>query len=57
MVAILAGEDSIRDVIAYPKTQRGADPMSGAPSPVDEAQLMKELSVKVVRPAVEKKPN
>jgi aspartyl-tRNA synthetase len=55
LVALLAGEDSIRDVIAYPKTQKGSDPMSGAPSPVDEAQLLKELSVKIVRPQPDKK--
>jgi aspartyl-tRNA synthetase len=34
-VAILCGEDSIRDVIAYPKTQKGSDPMSGAPSVIN----------------------
>ncbi len=33
LVALLAGEDNIREVIAYPKTQSGADLMSGAPAP------------------------
>jgi aspartyl-tRNA synthetase len=51
LVALLAGEESIRDVIAFPKTQRGCDPMSGAPSAVDEAQVLKELAVRIVRPA------
>ena len=45
IVAILAGRDSIRDVIAFPKTASGGDPLTGAPAPVDEAQL-KELAVK-----------
>jgi aspartyl-tRNA synthetase len=44
MVAIAAGEESIRDVIAFPKTSGGTDPLTGSPSPVDEKQL-KELGL------------
>ncbi|HNA59602.1 MAG TPA: aspartate--tRNA ligase [Elusimicrobiota bacterium] len=55
LVALLTGEDSIRDVIAFPKTQRGADPMSGAPSTVDEAQLLKELALRIARTPEPKK--
>ena len=39
LVAILAGEDNIREVIAFPKTQSGTDLMSGAPKEVTERQL------------------
>jgi aspartyl-tRNA synthetase len=39
LVMLLAGEDSIRDVIPFPKTQTGADVMTGAPAAVDEPQL------------------
>ena len=39
IVSILAARDSIRDVIAFPKTASGADPLTGAPAPVDEHQL------------------
>ncbi len=39
LVAILAGEENIREVIAFPKTQSGADPMTGSPTPVDPKQL------------------
>jgi aspartyl-tRNA synthetase len=45
IVAILAGRESIRDVIAFPKTASGGDPLTGAPAPVDEQQL-RELAVK-----------
>jgi len=51
IVAILAGRDSIRDVIAFPKTASGGDPLTGAPAPVDAPQL-RELGVKsLVQPA------
>jgi aspartyl-tRNA synthetase len=39
LVMLLAGEDSIRDVIPFPKTQTGADALTGAPTPVDADQL------------------
>jgi aspartyl-tRNA synthetase len=39
LVAVLAGEENIREVIAFPKTQSGADPLTGAPGPIDPAQL------------------
>ena len=43
---LLAGADSIRDVIAFPKTSSGGDPMTGAPSTVTAEQL-KELRVRL----------
>jgi aspartyl-tRNA synthetase len=46
IVALLAGADSIREVIAFPKTSSGADLLTGAPAPLDEAQL-RELGVRV----------
>ncbi len=39
IVALAAGETNIREVIAFPKTQTAFDPLTGAPAPVDEAQL------------------
>jgi aspartyl-tRNA synthetase len=46
IVALLHGADSIRDVIAFPKTASGMDPLTGAPAPVDARQL-RELGVQV----------
>jgi aspartyl-tRNA synthetase len=46
IVAILAGVESIRDVIAFPKTQKGTCPLTDAPTPVSPAQL-KELGLDV----------
>jgi aspartyl-tRNA synthetase len=48
LVMILAGENSIRDVIAFPKTARGTDLMCDAPAPVPERQL-RELGIKFTR--------
>jgi aspartyl-tRNA synthetase len=45
IVAMLAGRESIRDVIAFPKTASGSDPLSGAPSPVD-ARTLRELGLR-----------
>jgi aspartyl-tRNA synthetase len=39
LVMVLQGESSIREVIPFPKTQTGVDPMTGAPTWVEEAQL------------------
>ncbi len=46
MLAILTGSESIRDVIAFPKTQKATCPLTGAPAPVSPEQL-KELGLKV----------
>jgi len=45
IVAALAGRESIREVIAFPKAASGADPLTGAPAPVDSAQL-RELGLR-----------
>jgi aspartyl-tRNA synthetase len=46
IVTLLAGRETIRDVIAFPKTASGADPLTGAPAQVDARQL-RELGVQV----------
>jgi aspartyl-tRNA synthetase len=50
LLMVLAGKDSLRDVTAFPKAQSGADPLTGAPAPVDPAQLG-ELGIQVVATA------
>lgn len=45
LVMVLAGEPNIREVVAFPKTQTGADIMAGAPSPAEPKQL-KELHIR-----------
>ena len=47
LVAMLAGADSLREVIAFPKTQSGSDLLFGAPSGVDAGQL-RDLAIRVV---------
>jgi aspartyl-tRNA synthetase len=48
-VALMGARDSIREVIAFPKTASGGDPLTGAPAPVDEQQL-RELGLRLTAP-------
>jgi aspartyl-tRNA synthetase len=48
LMTLFLGCESIRDVIAFPKTQKAFCPMTSAPSPVDEKQL-RELGIKVTK--------
>jgi aspartyl-tRNA synthetase len=47
LVALLVGEENIREVIAFPKTQSGTDPLTGAPTDVDPAHLQ-ELGLRLL---------
>ena len=47
LIMLLTNDDNIRQVMAFPKTASGIDPMTDAPAPVDDAQL-KELHIKIV---------
>ena len=55
LVMLLAGADSIREVIAFPKTQSAHCPLTNAPSVADEQQL-RELGIRIRRPQAEEKP-
>ena len=46
LVALLAGRDNIRETIAFPKATSGADPLTGAPAPVESSQL-RELGLRL----------
>jgi aspartyl-tRNA synthetase len=46
IVMLMAGKEAIRDVTAFPKSQSGADPLTGAPAPVAEEQL-RELGIRL----------
>ena len=50
ITALLVGETNIREVIAFPKTQSGSDPLTDAPSAIDSAHL-EELGLRVLPPA------
>ncbi len=47
LAALLAGEENIREIIAFPKTQSGADPLTGAPTPIDPRHL-EELGLRLL---------
>ena len=51
---LMAGEDSIRDMIAFPKTYRGMSLMEGSPSEA-EPEVLEELGIRFVEPKSAKK--
>ena len=50
LAALLVGETNIREVIAFPKTQGGTDPLTSAPTGIDDGHLT-ELGLKLLPPA------
>jgi aspartyl-tRNA synthetase len=52
LVMVMAGKDAIRDVIAFPKSQSGTDPLTGAPAAIDAA-LLRELGLALTAPPAE----
>ncbi len=50
LAALLAGEENIREIIAFPKTQSGSDPLTNAPTPID-AEHLDELGLRVLPPS------
>jgi aspartyl-tRNA synthetase len=55
LIMILRGISNIRDVIAFPKTQSGADLMCGSPSPIDEKQL-REANIRIAQAPAKPEP-
>ena len=55
LVMLMAGKEAIRDVTAFPKAQSGADPLTGAPAPVDDQQL-RDLGIRLVAPPTKEVP-
>jgi aspartyl-tRNA synthetase len=51
-LALMAGEPDIRQVIAFPKVSSGADPLTGAPTPMPD-EVLRELGIALVRPRAE----
>ncbi len=56
IAALMSGATSIREVIAFPKTQTASDPLTGAPSPAEEKAL-KELGIRLRKAKDKEKPN
>ena len=46
-VALLAGEQNIREVVAFPKTASGSEPLTGAPTPIAQ-EILAELGIQVL---------
>ncbi len=49
IVMLMAGQETLREVTAFPKAQSGTDPLTGAPAPIDETQL-RELGIQPIPP-------